>query len=174
MTNDETLTTYDKSQRSPPTVSAEARFIELNLVLPPAPKAMGLYRPVVMVDNLAYLSGHGPLLPEGKLICGCVGDDLDVDAGFQAARQTGLAVLATLRAHCGSLDRVKRLVKTFGLVRSTSDFFDQPAVINGFSELMRDVFGEETGIAARSAVGAASLPAGMAVEVEAIFELHPE
>ncbi len=152
-------------------MSAEARVAELNLELPPAPKAMGLYRPLVMVDNLAYLSGHGPLLPDGSLICGRVGDDLDQNAGYQAARQTGLAVLATLRAHCGTLDRVRRLVKTFGLVNCTPEFIDQPAVINGFSELMRDVFGEDVGIAARSAVGAAVLPAGMAVEIEAIFEL---
>jgi len=153
-------------------MSHEARFTALDLELPPAPKAMGLYRPIVVVDNLAYLSGHGPLRSDKTLICGRVGDDLDVDAGFQAARQTGLAVLATLKAHCGSLDRVKRLVKTFGLVQTTPEFTEQPAVINGFSELMRDVFGEEAGIAARSAVGAASLPAGMAVEVETIFELE--
>jgi enamine deaminase RidA (YjgF/YER057c/UK114 family) len=152
-------------------MSAEERFLQLKLELPPAPKAMGLYRPVVLVDHLAYLSGHGPLLPDGTLIRGRVGDDLDKDAGYQAARQTGLAVLATLRAHCGTLDRVWRLVKTFGLVNCTPDFVDQPSVINGFSELMRDVFGEEAGIAARSAVGAAALPAGMAVEIEAIFEL---
>ena len=149
----------------------ETRFKELNLELPPAPRAMGLYRPIVVVDNLAYLSGHGPLKSDETLICGRVGDDLDVDAGFQAARQTGLAVLATLRAHCGTLDGVKRLVKTFGLVQATTDFTEQPAVINGFSELMRDVFGDDAGIAARSAVGAASLPAGMAVEIEAIFQL---
>lgn len=152
-------------------MSHEVRFAALSLDLPPAPKAMGLYRPIVVVDNLAYLSGHGPLKPDKTLICGRVGADLDVDAGFQAARQTGLAVLATLKSHCGSLDRVKRLVKTFGLVQATAEFTDQPGVINGFSELMRDVFGEEDGIAARSAVGAASLPAGMAVEIEAIFEL---
>ena len=153
-------------------MSHEARFTALKLELPPAPKAMGLYRPIVVVDNLAYLSGHGPLKADKTLICGRVGDDLDIEAGFQAARQTGLAVLATLQAHCGSLDRVKRLIKTFGLVQATPEFTDQPAVINGFSELMRDVFGEEAGIAARSAVGAASLPAGMADEVEAIFELE--
>jgi enamine deaminase RidA (YjgF/YER057c/UK114 family) len=154
-------------------VNFAARFNALNLELPPAPKAMGLYRPVVVVDNLAYLSGHGPLQPDGKLICGIVGKDLDVAGGQIAARQTGLAVLATLHAHFGNLDRIKRLVKTFGLVRSTPEFIDQPAVINGFSELMKEVFGEDYGIAARSAVGAASLPAGMAVEIEAIFELHP-
>ena len=152
-------------------MSAEARFLELKVELPPAPKAVGLYRPVVEAGGLLYLSGHGPLRADGTLITGRVGDDLDVAAGFQAARQTGLAMLATLRKHCGTLDRIARLVKTFGLVQATTAFTDHPAVINGFSELMRDVFGEEHGIAARSAVGAASLPAGMAVEVEAIFEL---
>ncbi len=152
-------------------MSAESRLEKMNLELPPAPQAMGLYRPIVVVENLAYLSGHGPLRPDGSLITGRVGEDLDTEAGFQAARQTGLAVLATLREHCKSLDGVKRLVKTFGLVNSTAAFTDQPAVINGFSELMRDVFGEDTGVAARSAVGAAALPAGMAVEIEAIFEL---
>lgn len=151
----------------------DARVTKLQLDLPPAPQAMGLYRPVVVVDNLAYLSGHGPVLPNGKLICGVVGQDLDLAAGQRAARQTGLTVLSSLRAHFGSLDRIKRLVKTFGLVRCTADFIDQPAVINGFSELMKDVFGDDYGIAARSAVGAVSLPAGMAVEIEAIFELHP-
>jgi enamine deaminase RidA (YjgF/YER057c/UK114 family) len=152
-------------------VSAEARLAELKLELPPPPKAVGVYRPIVEVNGLLYLSGHGPLKSDGTLIRGRVGDDLDVAAGYQAARQTGLAVLATLRKHCISLDAVARLVKTFGLVQATPDFADHPAVINGFSELMRDVFGEERGIAARSAVGAPSLPAGMAVEVEAIFEL---
>jgi len=152
-------------------MSAESRFAQLKLELPTAPRAIGLYRPLVLVDNLAYLSGHGPLLPDGSFIRGRVGDDLDKDAGYRAARQTGLAVLATLRAHCGTLDRVRRLVKTLGLVNCTPEFVDQPAVINGFSELMRDVFGEDAGIAARSAVGAAALPAGMAVEIEAIFEL---
>jgi enamine deaminase RidA (YjgF/YER057c/UK114 family) len=152
-------------------MGAESRFLELKLELPPAPKAVGLYRPVVEAAGMLYLSGHGPLKPDGTLIKGRVGDDLDVAAGYAAARQTGLAMLATLRKHCGSLDRIARLVKTFGLVQATPAFTDHPAVINGFSELMRDVFGEEYGIAARSAVGAASLPSGMAVEVEAIFEL---
>lgn len=152
-------------------MTAEARFAELKLELPPAPKAVGVYRPVVEIDGLLYLSGHGPLRADGTLIKGRVGDDLDVAAGYQAARQTGLAILATLRKHCGSLDAIARLIKTLGLVQATPGFTDHPAVINGFSELMRGVFGEEHGIAARSAVGAASLPAGMAVEVEAIFEL---
>jgi enamine deaminase RidA (YjgF/YER057c/UK114 family) len=152
-------------------MSAEARFKALNLELPPAPKAVGVYRPAVEVGGLLYLSGHGPLLPDGSLIKGRVGDDLDAAAGYKAARQTGLAVLATLRKHCGSLDGVSRLIKTFGLVNAAPNFTDHPAVINGFSELMRDIFGEDCGIAARSAVGAGSLPGGMAVEIEAIFEL---
>jgi enamine deaminase RidA (YjgF/YER057c/UK114 family) len=152
-------------------MSADARLAELKLELPPAPKAMGVYRPIVEVGGLLYLSGHGPLRPDGTLIKGRVGADLDVTAGYNAARQTGLAIIATLQKHCGSLDRIGRLIKTFGLMQATPEFTDHPAVINGFSELMRDLFGEERGIAARSAVGAVSLPSGMAVEVEAIFEL---
>jgi len=155
-------------------MSAEQNLADLKLQLPPAPEAMGLYRPVIVVDDLAYLSGHGPLQSDGSFICGRVGADLDTEAGYQAARQTGLAVLATLRAACGSLDRVQRLVKTFGLVQATAEFADHPAVINGFSELMRDVFGKEAGIAARSAVGAASLPAGWAVEIETVFKLRQD
>lgn len=152
-------------------MSADARLAALKLELPPAPKAVGVYRPVVEINGLLYLSGHGPLRPDGTLTKGRVGADLDVAAGYQAARQTGLAILATLQQHCGSLDKIARLVKTFGLVQATPEFVDHPAVINGFSELMRDVFTEEHGVAARSAVGAVSLPGGMAVEVEAIFEL---
>lgn len=152
-------------------MSAEARFAALKLELPPAPKAIGVYKPVVELDGLLYLSGHGPLQADGTLIKGRLGADMDVAAGYAAARQTGLAILATLQKQCGSLDKIARLVKTFGLVQATPEFVDHPAVINGFSELMRDVFGEEHGIAARSAVGAASLPAGMSVEIEAIFEL---
>ncbi len=149
----------------------EERFAALHLELPPAPKAIGLYRPLLIVGSLAYTSGHGPLQRDKTLICGSVGDGLSVEEGFMAARQTGLATLATLREELGSLDRIKRLVKTFGLVQSPAGFTDHPAVINGFSELMREVFGESSGIAVRSAVGATSLPAGMAVEVEAVFEI---
>ena len=152
-------------------MSPEQRLKELGLELPTPPSAMGLYRPVLVVDGLAYTSGHGPLGPDGKLVCGRLGDDLDTQAGFDAARLTGLALLASLRESLGSLDRVRRLVRTLGLVQSAPDFYDQPAVINGFSELMRQVFGDEAGVAARSAFGAAALPAGMAVEVEAVFQV---
>jgi len=152
-------------------MSADSRLSELLLELPPAPKPMGVYKPIVVTGNLAYLSGHGPLKPDKTLITGRLGLDMDVEAGYAAARITGLALLATLRSHLGSLDRVKRLVKLLGLVRSTDDFDQQPAVINGCSELFRDVFGEDAGVAARSALGTNSLPGGIAVEIEAIFEI---
>jgi enamine deaminase RidA (YjgF/YER057c/UK114 family) len=153
-------------------MSAESRLRELKLELPPAPRSLGVYKPIVVVGGLAYLSGHGPIGPDGTAICGRLGDDLDVRAGYEAARRTALMALATLRGRCGSLDRVLRLVKTTGFVQATPEFTDHPAVINGFSELMRDVFGAEAGLAARSAVGVASLPAGWAVEIEAIFEVE--
>ena len=146
--------------------------MERGLELPPPPKALGVYRPMIVVENLCYTSGHGPLRTDGSLITGRVGADADKSAGYDAARQTGLAILSTVRAHLGSLDRIKRLVKIFGMVQCTDDFTEQPAVINGCSELMIEVFGEENGVGARSAVGMNSLPLGMMVEIEAIFELQ--
>jgi len=151
----------------------DKRIQELGLELPPAAKPSGVYRTVVLVDSLAYVSGHGPLCADGSLLQGRVGDEVDQQAGFQAARQTGLAMLATLKAELGSLDRVRRVVKLFGMVNSTTDFSDHPLVINGCSELFRDVFGQEAGIGARSAVGMSSLPAGITTEIEAIFEIRP-
>lgn len=153
-------------------MSAEARVRELRLELPPPPKPAGVYQPVVVVGNMAYVSGHGPLKPDGTMITGRVGVDLDVKGGYDAARQVGLAVLASVRAALGSLDRVKRVVKTLGMVNSAPDFTQHPAVINGFSELLAEVFGRENGIGARSAVGMAALPGNIAVEVEVIFELQ--
>lgn len=153
-------------------MSAEAKLKELNLELPPSPKPVGVYKPIVVTGNLAYLSGHGPLKTDKKLITGRLGLDMDVEAGYEAARVTGLAMLATLQDHLGSLDKVKRLVKLLGLVRCTDSFQDQPAVINGCSELFRDVFGEDAGVAARSALGTNALPGGIAVEIEAIFEIE--
>jgi enamine deaminase RidA (YjgF/YER057c/UK114 family) len=149
----------------------ESRVAELQLELPPAPQAIGLYRPVVTVGSLVYTSGHGPLNSDGTFICGRVGETLATEPAHMAARQTGLAMLASLRNHCGSLDRVERLVKTTGMVCCTPDYRDQPAVINGFSELMRDLFGDDRGVAARSAFGVTALPAGWVVEIEAVFEL---
>ena len=152
-------------------MSVEARLKELNLEIPQAPKPMGCYKPVVVAGNMAYLSGHGPLQANGSLITGRLGLDMDVEAGYDAARLTGLGLLATLQSHFGSLDKVKRLVKVLGLVRCTDTFDQQPAVINGCSELFRDVFGEDAGVAARSAIGTNALPGSIAVEIEAIFEV---
>src|SRR5205085_12562846 len=121
---------------------------------------------------LAYVSGHGPLQPDKSLITGRVGADMDLAGGKNVARHVGLAILATLRNELGSLNRVRRLIKVLGMVNSTPDFRDHPAVINGCSELFADVFGKENGIGARSAVGMGSLPGNISVEVEAIFELQ--
>jgi enamine deaminase RidA (YjgF/YER057c/UK114 family) len=151
-------------------MGAEARLTELNLTLPSAPKPIATYVSAVRQGDLLYVSGHGPLNPDGSLHLGRLGAGLDIEAGRVAARQTGLAILSTVRANLGSLDKVARLIKVLGLVNSTPDFIDHPKVINGFSDLMVDVFGE-TGKAARSAFGVAALPNGMAVEIEAIFEV---
>lgn len=150
-------------------MSHQSRLTTLGLELPPPPKPAGVYKPIVVKGDIAYLSGHGPLRSDKSLIQGRLGLDMDVEAGYEAARQTGLAMLATLQNHFGTLDRVQRLVKLLGLVRSTDDFDMQPQVINGCSELFRDVFGEDAGIAARSAIGTNALPSGIAVEIEAIF-----
>ena len=153
--------------------SLETKLESLGWTLPPAPKPVGLYKPVLIVGNLAYVSGHGPLLPDGSLMLGRVGLDLDVTAGQAAAKQTALAMLATLRRELTSLDRLVRIVKTLGLVRCTDDFGQSPLVINGFSQVFVDLLGNDLGIGARSALGTNSLPNGMAVEVEAIFEIKP-
>jgi enamine deaminase RidA (YjgF/YER057c/UK114 family) len=152
-------------------MSAEQRLQELKLVLPSAPKPAGVYKPLLVVGNMAYVSGHGPLKPDGKMLTGRVGADVDQQGGYDAARQTGLAILATLRAGLGSLDRVQRIVKTLGLVNAVPEFQNHPAVINGFSDLMAEVFGSDQGVGARSAVGAGSLPMNITVEIEAVFEI---
>ncbi len=152
-------------------MSFDARIAELKLELPPAPKPVAVYRPVAIAGNMAYVSGHGPLRPDKTLITGRVGADLDLAAGKAAARQVGLAILSTLRSQLGTLDRVHRLIKVLGMVNATPDFRDHPAVINGCSELFVEVFGPESGLGARSAVGMGSLPGNIAVEIEAIFEL---
>ena len=150
----------------------DTRIQELHLTLPPAPKPVAKYRTALLLGDLLYVSGHGPLLPDGSLIKGRVGADLSMEQGQAAARQVGLAVLSTVRATLGSLNKVKRLVKTFGLVLSTPEFTDQPKVVNGFSELMAEVFGDEAGVGVRSAVGTSALPGGMAVEVECVFQVE--
>jgi len=149
----------------------ETRVQELHLVLPPAPKPVAKYKTAILVGNMLYVSGHGPLKEDKSMITGRVGADLTTEQGKQAARQVGLAILSTVRATIGSLDKVKRLIKTFGLVRCTNEFGEQPQVINGFSELMAEVFGEDAGVGTRSAVGTNALPGGIAVEIECMFEV---
>ena len=138
----------------------------------PAPRGPGgVYQPVVMSGRVAYVSGHGPLRADGSYICGRVGADLDVAAGRAAARQTGLAILSSLRIALGTLDRVSRVVKLLGMVQATPEFGDHPAVINGCSELYAEIWGPDRGVGARSAVGLISLPHAIAVEIEGIFEI---
>src|SRR5947199_7109233 len=149
----------------------ETRLQELHLTLPNPPKPVAKYKTAVLVGNMLYVSGHGPLKPDGKMITGRVGADLTPQQGKEAARAVGLAILATVRNTLGTLDKVKRLVKTLGMVNCTADFKDQPTVINGFSELMADIFGEDGGVGARSAVGMGSLPSNIPVEIECIFEV---
>lgn len=149
------------------------RLEELNLQLPPAPPPAGVYKPILVVDNFLYVSGQGPINLDGSKMIGRAGDDLDMDQAKIAARQVGLTMLSTIATHFGSLDKIKRVVKVLGMVNCTPDFGKQPYVINGFSELMAEVFGEENGIGVRSAVGI-MLPGNIAVEIEAMFELHPQ
>jgi len=154
-------------------MSAEARLKELNITLPPPARPMARYKMAVRVGNLLYISGHGPVkLTDDTPTTGRCGQDLTVETGKACARSVGINILATLRDQLGSLDRVKRLVKTLGMVNSTPEFTQHPQVINGFSELMADVFGEEAGVGARSAVGMGALPGNIGVEIECIFEVE--
>jgi enamine deaminase RidA (YjgF/YER057c/UK114 family) len=151
------------------TPSAEARLKELNVTLAQVPPPVANYVDSVRVGNLLFLAGNTAAADwkyKGK-----VGKDLTVQEGYDTARQVGLIMLAKVRAALGSLDRVKRVVKVLGMVNSAEGFGDQPKVINGFSDLMVDVFGEAIGKHARSAVGMAGLPFNNAVEVEMIVEI---
>jgi enamine deaminase RidA (YjgF/YER057c/UK114 family) len=153
-------------------MSAEQKLKELNLELPPAPAPLGVYKPILIQSNLAYFSGHGPLQSDGSFIVGRVGEDLNQEDGYKAARQTGLAILATLKSQLGSLDRIRRVIKLLGFVNCTRDFNQQPAVINGCSKLFAEIFGKDIGVGTRSAVGASTLPGNIPVEIEGIFEIE--
>jgi enamine deaminase RidA (YjgF/YER057c/UK114 family) len=152
--------------------SPEQNFEKLGLTLPPAPKPLGVYKPCLIDGKYLYLSGHGTVKEDGNLIIGRIGEDLDIEQGKLAARQVGLAMLATIKANIGSLDKVKRVIKVLGMVNCVSSFERHPYVINGASELFASVWGEENGIGVRSAVGMGSLPDNIPVEIEALFELH--
>ena len=151
-------------------MSAEARVKELGIELPMPPTPVGSYVGAVRTGNLIYISGQGPRKPDNSSLTGKVGADVSIEEAQAAARLVGLNALATLRAEIGSLDQVKRIVKVFGMVNATEDFCEHPKVINGFSDLMFEIFGE-AGRHARSAVGMSSLPFQIPVEVEMIVEL---
>mgnify|MGYP001387800368 FL=1 len=147
------------------------RITYLNLKLPPAPKPVGVYKPILVVDNFLYISGQGPINNDGSLITGKVGSDLNKKEAKLAARQVGLTMLSTIVNNFKKINQIKRIVKVLGMVNSDQDFIDHPYVINGFSELMVEVFGEKMGIGVRSAVGM-TLPQNIAVEIEAQFEIN--
>ncbi|MDF2158946.1 RidA family protein [Algoriphagus sp. CAU 1675] len=150
----------------------ENNFAKLGLTLPPAPKPLGVYKPCLIDGKYLYLSGHGTVQEDGTLIIGRIGEDMDIESGKLAARQVGLAMLATIQANLGSLNKVKRVIKVLGMVNCIPSFERHPYVINGCSELFAQVWGEENGIGVRSAVGMGSLPDNIPVEIEALFELH--
>jgi len=152
-------------------MSAEQKLQELKLDLPPVPAPFGVYKPILIQGELVYLSGHGPLKSDGSVIIGRVGQDLETEDAYNAARQTGLAILSTLKSQLGSLDRITQVVKLLGFVNCTSDFKQHPSVIDGCSELFVEVFGREIGIGVRSAVGTNTLPGNIPVEIECVFEI---
>ncbi|NVJ85966.1 MAG: RidA family protein [Algoriphagus sp.] len=154
--------------------SPEENFEKLGLQLPPAPKPLGVYKPCLQDGKYLYLSGHGTVKSDGSLIIGRIGEDLDTEQGKIAARQVGLAMLATIKANVGSLNRIKRVVKVLGMVNCVPTFEKHPYIINGCSELFAAVWGEENGVGVRSAVGMGSLPDNIPVEIEALFELNEE
>lgn len=152
-------------------LSPDQRFEAMGLKLPPAPKPLGVYKPFLIDGSHVYVSGHGTVKEDGSLIIGRVGSDLTAEDGKLAARQVGLAILATLKQNLGSLNRIRRVIKVLGMVNCVPEFERHPFVINGCSELFAEVWGEENGIGVRSAVGMGSLPDNIPVEIEALFEL---
>jgi enamine deaminase RidA (YjgF/YER057c/UK114 family) len=161
------ITTASVAQK----IDYDKKLKDLGITLITPAKPVANYVKVVRTGNLLYLSGDGPTRADGTYITGKVGSDLTIEQGYEAAKQTGVSILSTLKAELGDLNKVKRIVKVLGMVNCTSTFTDQPKVINGFSDLMVAVFGEK-GKHARSAVGMASLPSNIAVEIEIIVELE--
>ena len=152
-------------------VQIRERIEAMGLVLPPPPPPAGVYKPVLILDNHLYVSGQGPVLNDGTLMQGKVGSVLNKEEAKLAARQVGLTMLSSIVTHTDSFVKIKRVIKVLGMVNATPEFEDHPYVINGFSELMADIFGTEYGIGVRSAVGM-SLPQNIAVEIEAMFLLE--
>ncbi len=152
--------------------TADQRFKNTGLILPPAPAPLGVYKPFIIDGKHLYVSGHGPLQNDGSLIIGRIGDDMDFEQGKLAAQQVGLTILSTITKNIGSLDKVKRVIKVLGMVNCVAEFEKHPYIINGCSELFKIVWGEENGVGVRSAVGMGSLPGNIPVEIEAMFELY--
>lgn len=152
-------------------MSIDARLAELNITLPKAPSPIGNYIGGVVTGNLLFMSGVGPRKLEGGAITGKVGQDLTTEEAYDAARLVGLNMLANMKSVIGDLDRVTKIVKVLGMVNAMPDFTEHPKVINGYSDLMVEIFGEKAGKAARSAVGMGSLPNQIAVEIEMIVEI---
>jgi len=151
----------------------EDRLLQLGITLPPLPAPMANYVPFTLAGNLLYVSGQGPKTKDGDLVRGQVGKDLTVQQAYEAARLTGIQILAVANGALGSLSRVKRILKVNGFVNSGPEFRDHPAVINGCSDLFVELLGD-VGRHARAAIGVSSLPQGIAVEIEAILEVHPD
>ena len=154
------------------TDNIEKKLSELGLQLPTLPASKGIYKRCVIDNKHLYVSGHISVNTDGSSIVGKLGKDLDEKQGKIAARQCGLAILSSIKQQLGSLDKVKRVIKILGMVNAVPDYEKQPVVINGCSELFAALWGEENGIGARSAFGVGSLPGNVAVEIEALFELH--
>ncbi len=151
--------------------NAEQRLKDLGLSLPNVSTPVANYVPFVRTGNLLFVPGHIPRKYDGSMLTGKLGADLGIDAGYDAAQRCGLSALAVVKTAIGDLEKVSRVVRVFGLVNAVPDFGQHPQVVNGFSDLMVNVFGDK-GRHARAAVGAGSLPGGAAVEVEAVFEVR--
>lgn len=149
----------------------EARLKELNITLPSPPQPVANYVNGVRTGNLIFLAGKGPKYPDGREMTGKLGQDVTIEQGYEGARQTAINQLAVLKVMLGDLNKVKRIVKVLGMVNCDPSFIEQPKVINGFSDLMVEVFGDR-GRHARAAVGMASLPRGQAVEIELVVEVY--
>lgn len=148
----------------------EEKLKELNLKLPPPPKPLGAYKPVQQVGHCVYLSGTLPLKPDGKLICGKLGKDLTIEEGREAARWATLNALAAVRDYFGALDRVSQVIRAVGYIRAAEDFGEHAQVLNGASDLLAELFGDQ-GRHARLALGVSSLPKNASIELELILEI---
>ncbi len=149
----------------------ESKLAQMGLEMPVLPTSKGIYQRCLTVGNLVYFSGHVSVETDGSFITGKLGADLSDEQGQHAARQCGLAILAALQEHLGSLDKVKQVVKLLGMVNATPDYTNHPVIINGCSQLFAELWGSEHGVGVRSAVGMGSLPGNVAVEIEGIVEI---